>query len=69
MLGLACLEVHNHQQTLALSHRYLDGFLQPFVCCVLYCHPVNDNLDIMILVPVYLHALGDLLHFAVDAHM
>ena len=37
MLGLACLEVHNHQQTLALSHGYLDGFLQSLVGSLLDC--------------------------------
>ena len=72
MLDGTCFIVHNHHEAFALFHGYLNGLLQTIVRKLrirFNSHPVDNHLDIMILVAIHFHALFDFLHLSVDTDM
>ena len=78
MPHLARVVVHNHNQPFALLHGRLDGLFQTvgrlgravrFVWLGRDFQSVNHHLDVVVLVSVHLHALGQLHDVAVHTHM
>ena len=68
MLDFPRVIIHNHDETFALLHSCLDGFLQTFIG-TLNGYAVNDHFDVVGFIAVHLHTLLNLLHFTVNADM
>ena len=64
---LAGVFVHNHHQSVTLSHSRLQAFAQTFVILVAYLQLVYHHLDVVVFVSVKLHAARNLLYLFVHA--
>ena len=70
MLDLASVLIENHNQSVALLHGDRDGFFKTLLIGSLgHLHAVDNNLDVVVLITVNLHALHYLQHLSVNSNM